>query len=400
MVVHYNLGEPRLIACEPIITSTEAGELSIHPQGKASGNDLIPTNRPDYRGPRPKDILPGDWLRVGTQGNLIAVLEGGTNILRSSFNAQVVTSREKDLVKIHGRNVDIFSDFGELKFENEGGQTSFTLRGGSQQLNESSPLLDENFTIALDLGAKGDVYNFRITNQRGIKKYNFHIDAEGNVTSRSGYINEVIVGDKDTHLIGSKQEDIEQDLSVTVGGNTYTSINGNSARQVLGDSETLVGNNLNASAGKDVNINATRTLSISAGGDTTPKPSSRAIKVTAINGSVEISIGDPGSGDKQTAKSGFILKTFTGNIELNSKLGKIILNSPRPDSIVLGGKTATFHAVLFEQLKAFFEVFGNLIDTHVHATAVGPSSPPAVPPFQTSRAQLELAKSHAVVITK
>lgn len=402
VIVNYNLGEPRIIASDASLVTAVDHEYTITGTTLDSGSDEVSTGRPNYRGARPKDIVPGDWVRLGSGGNFVAVLEGGVSILHGSSVAQVITSAEDDTVRIISRNFDLLSDFGEVKISNEDGRTNLSLRGGAQQLDETSPQVDDNFSIHADLGAVGDVVDFRITDPRGVLKYRNHVDPDGNNTVVTASLD--IQSSEDTeHIIsGSAKTEIGGDKSEDIAGSVTTNIDGNKNETALGTNTVSAGQLMSLLSGGSMTLSSGETLSVVAAGKTTPKPSDSAVKFSVVNGSVIFDIGKPSLGDKITGRSGFKVSTTNGPISLKTLTAGIALDSPKPDSIVLGGQTASMHVMIYENFVKYLEILGSYIDSHTHGSAVGPTTPPVPPPYQTSmgtgRTILESSRSRIVKI--
>jgi hypothetical protein len=59
---------------------------------------------------RPEDIAVGDHVWTSEGGGLMGLLRGGTVLLRSSRLAQIIISRIDHLVRIVGRNYEVFTD--------------------------------------------------------------------------------------------------------------------------------------------------------------------------------------------------------------------------------------------------------------------------------------------------
>ena len=84
---------------------------------------------PNWRGGRPFDAMPGDWVHYGTDGNLVGVLEGGVSILKGSDTAQIQAHKATDTVRVVARRFELLTDFGELKFTSDQGRAGFSIRG-------------------------------------------------------------------------------------------------------------------------------------------------------------------------------------------------------------------------------------------------------------------------------
>lgn len=388
VAVHYELGDPILnlavpfssagpplqsIAANPVVPDI-GGEDGVY-AGQGTAN---------YAGLRPQDVLPGDWMRIGSQGNLVGVLEGGVTVLKASELAQIIAVRTNDLLKLLGRNLEILTDFGEITFTNDNGNTSMSLRAGAKQTTESSPT-QEYWTIRADLGDAGNLVNFRITDTQGHTLSGVQMDPNGSVTrTTTGDLTEIIGGAYNMQFGG--------DVGLVIPGNKNDTVNGDSTESITGSKTINAGSTITLQSGvdtvvsptRDLNISTGRNINISASGNPLATPGATTLSYTITNGSVVFDIGDPAAGDLQAAMSGMQVNTFLGNIGFDTKLGNFIVNTTIPNSVQLGGQAPLFHSMLFEMFEAFMETLGSLIDSHTHLTPSGPSGPPIVPPYETS----------------
>jgi hypothetical protein len=71
---------------------------------------------------KPGDIVAGDVIASNTQGGLVALLRGGTFVAKASRLAQILLSRYDDLVRIVGRNFELFTDVGSEIYANVRGR--------------------------------------------------------------------------------------------------------------------------------------------------------------------------------------------------------------------------------------------------------------------------------------
>lgn len=176
-----------------------------------------------YRAGMPAELIPGDWAQYGTDGNMLAVLEGGTTVVKASDTAQIQLHKARDLVQIVARRFELLTDFGELSFSSDQGKTRFRLRG-SASAEKSSPT---NFTpdCFLEFGTgegaeylkigTSDVYlEFK---DGDITRGGEHVGRKFSRGSTSTPESTVIDGENRTNL-GSKTESIAGDLKLDVSG--------------------------------------------------------------------------------------------------------------------------------------------------------------------------------------
>jgi hypothetical protein len=188
-----------------VVLHDELGFLvidSILPQAPSQPVELAPTRVTEIRGiggedpiyqsdedaakfrqpNEPQDLLAGDRVIASKDGNLVAVLAGGTNVIKSSPLAQIRTHSLTDMVEIISNVYRHISALGDLKITNVNGRTSLIWRAGSNQLTENGAG-EENWTIRLDAGATGDLFNLEITTPDGNTLSKIHMSADGKTRS-------------------------------------------------------------------------------------------------------------------------------------------------------------------------------------------------------------------------
>jgi hypothetical protein len=387
LTVHYGLGEPTLSFTQPVPqsgTQVPASTVTAAPNVGGEDGTYSDQGHTDYRGLRPNDIIAGDWIRLGTQGNLIGVLEGGLTILKASEVAQIIASKINDSLRLIGRNMDIFTDFGEFRFTNNNGNCSMQLRAGSKQTTQSSPS-EQNYTIRADLGDAGQLVNFRITDPDGHILSSIVMDPNGSTTRvATGDAVDIVNGNLTQGYGSNKDTTIEGDESITVGGDSMEQVAGDKTIQASADLTLQSGNDIDQMSNRDISVGAGRNMDVSVSGDTTATPGTNALTYTVTNGTVYFDIGDPAAGDSQSAMSGWGVTTLLGDMTFSTTGGNFIVNTTIPNSVQLGGDSPLFHSMLFEMFQTFISTLGALIDSHTHLTPAGPSGPPIVPPYASS----------------
>lgn len=399
LTVHYGLGEPTLSFTRP---SPQAGSqvpaATVTSAPNIGGDDGVYSQQghTDFRGLRPNDVIPGDWIKLGAAGNLVAVLEGGLTILKASEVAQIIASRVNDSLRLIGRNMDILTDFGEFRFTNSNGNCSMQMRAGSKQTTETSPL-KENFTIRADLGDAGQLVNFRVTDPDGHILSGIEMTPNGSVNrTATGDVTDVVNGNVTNRFGKDKNETIVGNESRTIGGDSLDALAGNKTIQAAADITLQSGNDADILSNRDISIGASRNMDVSVSGDMTATPGTNALSFTVTNGTVEFDIGNASAGDSQSALSGWSVKTLMGDMVFKTALGNFIVNTSTPNSVQLGGNSALYHSMLFEMFQVFMSTFGGLIDSHIHLTPAGPSGPAVVPPYATSQGLIPAIQSEFV----
>ena len=396
--VHFQLGKPVLFSVN-VDAELPAGDSESHSvlpvkdvggenafyDGKGSGN---------YRGTKPRDLLPGDWLKMGDEGNLIGLLAGGTAVFKAGDLAQIIATQSRHLLRLIGKNLKIDTGAGTLDFKTEDGKSTINLRAGADEETESSPLAD-NFRIRCELGADGEMVDFRVTDGQGRSLYRMHIDPDGRVQKKSRRETEVVAEDKRTEVGTNSEEFVGKDKTTHVEGDARTRARGSVDTAAGGHVNLRAAGNATMSALSDLLLHAAKNAKVSSSGSPASPDPSMLFEVS--NGDFKIDIGNPLKGDAQVMASGLSVDTFTGDIAFKTMLGNFRATTTTPGSVQLGGPVpGLFSAVVFELFQAFMEVFGTMIDTHVHPVPVlggAPTAPPIIPPWTSSRSLFSLSKS-------
>ena len=367
----------------------------------AGGGDTNsrPVNGPD-------DITEGDISKVGVDGNLMAILRGGTNVMKSSQMAQVRTHSINDLVEILSENFRHITCMGEMNIKNTGGKTSLSWRAGTDQTNESGSD-QENWTIKLDIGDVGDLFNFEVTTPTGQTLSKIHMSAEGELelfgaagvlitSGDNGVHSDVTAGDKHTEVLGDLTEEFSGLVNTTTGTRTTT---------VKGSDQLSISQTLQETVGGDHDVFTGGVHQEKIMGGTTPLPGNKASLVEYINGTAQTVLGNPASGGiplQQMQQWVNYAGGYTFVVQPTAApfpLGGFAVMSPLPFSVHLGvDGTAIpdpvngghvivpvpgpFGVMKYEPFLAMMEAMLLLLDSHVH-TATGPAAPttPPVVPF-------------------
>lgn len=401
--VHFGLGKPILVSAgtHTVVPGNVATTVKLTPAKNVGGDNPFYAGKGSgqQRGNAPKDVLPGDWVRLGDQGNLLAVLAGGTTILKASDLAQVIATQASHLLRLVGKNLKMDTGAGTLEFITENGKSDIRLYAGSDEPTESSPLA-ENFRIRCELGTDGELVDFRVTDSKGRSLYRIHVDPDGRVDQQSTRKTETIKEDRVT-TVGTQEETM-------IGGDSFTSVGGSKLEQVGGSTTVDTGghyrlyaaHNAALSAMHDFLVHAGRHFQVSATGD--PSNTEPALAFDVTNGDVAFNVGDPTNGDTQSLNSGFKVDTATGDMAFKSLLGNFTVTTPSPNSVNLGGPVPDlFGTLVFEMYQAFMEVFGAMLDSHVHPVPAlfgAPTAPPLVPIWSSSKHLFVASKSKYVKV--
>lgn len=391
-------GEPLLSKMPPPAVFNPDGEERVPrmtpiPAGAADDAYAQPEiNGPDRRGNLPKDVLPGDRVEQGPDGQIMGLLSGGSALLKASDLAQIILTQARNLVRIVGNTVRLDTGMGVLEMRTEEGKSTLDLKLGADEATESG-VSAENWRIRAELGQEGEIMDLRVLDTRGRAVYRHHVDPDGRVDTlsrrKTEFVDEtlrtVIGEDDDRFVAGDTRHDLRGDKVVEVGGSQHTTVSGNSALQT--------GNDLSLQAGHDLLLGATRSGRLFFGGSALSVAD--AFLLRAVNGDVTFDVGDPARGD--VLASAINLRAPVGGIRLTTGLGRIQLNCARPGGVGLGGPGAKpFHPVMYEFFASMLRVLGALLDSHVHVVAGVPSSPPVSPVSPTIIGMLPACKSRFV----
>ncbi len=327
VVITYDLGFPAILGC--IDLGGTADELprpsitNIHNVGE--NNPYLPTKGTASSKPpnAPTDLTGGDWARVGTLNNHLAVLEGGVTSLGSA-TALVRSLGVQGVLQLIAKSMQTFTDFGEWRVENDQGRTSFILRAGANQTTQTG-VDEQHWTIRLDIGATGDLFNFEITDPDGRSVFKFHIGPDGAIE---------IYGDGGVDLSSGANgtartlQDIAGARDVQTGGSDTAIIGGDRIRSVTGLSQEDVGTDkiTTISGQRAQHVNSDEALSvggdrlevIAGGAPHNALPGDIAIDTRILNGGWKIDIGNPAHGANITARAAYHLRTSLGDITLEA----------------------------------------------------------------------------------
>jgi hypothetical protein len=246
VVVAYDLGFPAIIGCIDLPRRSASAALTpsltgVEGVGDADAAQITQGTSSFKPGNAPTDMGAGDWAQIGTQGNHVAVMEGGVTLLGSP-TAHIQSIGPSGTLRTVARRFQQFSDFGEMRIENDRGKTSYILRAGSNQSTQTG-LDEQHWTIRLDLGASGDVLDFRIQEPEGKLLFRLHagpdgrvqLFGEGGVDISSGTAG---AAEMRHDIAGSRTAEIDGDDVQNIGGNINVTA-GASATRAVGFDDTL-----------------------------------------------------------------------------------------------------------------------------------------------------------------
>lgn len=260
VVIFWGLGFPAILGCIDMVGQVQSALPSPTLTGVEGAGDNDPTQSTQgshsYKPPgAPTDMMPGDWAQVGSLGNHVAVMEGGVTLMGSP-TAHVRSMGPSGTLQLVARRLQQFTDFGQLRIENDQGKTSLVLRAGSNQTTQTGQD-EQHWTIRLDLGATGDVLDFRILEPEGKLLFRLHAGSDGRVqiygdggvdissgANGTAEMRHDIAGDHTTAVTGDVVHTIEGNATTTVDQSSTTSIAANATRSVGKNSTEFVGGDL------------------------------------------------------------------------------------------------------------------------------------------------------------
>jgi hypothetical protein len=194
-------------------------------------------------------------------------------------------------------------------------------RGASDQLGEAGAD-QENWTIRMDLGNSGDLFNFALARPDGGTLFKFHVGPDGKCSifgekgvevSSGQNSNSVHLGDENLETKGASTRTVGGDETLAARSNRTTTVSSSDTRTVGGDNvKSVVGSDIETIGGKAIH-------KIAGGNPLTAKPGDVAFLQQIANGSYQVDIGDPAFGAAPAALAGFLMNIFGGDHKLNIK---------------------------------------------------------------------------------
>lgn len=327
-------------------------------------------------GLRPKGMLPGDRGIAGRFGNLMGVLDGGINILRSGEQAQILTYMREQLIKVVARNYKLLTDFGETSYIADTNGVSMKFRGGSSISSETGT---EGWTIRGDLGASGNLVDLRTTTKAGFALARLYVDKLGNAVTRAQDLASRVMGNASLYVAGNSTTDIKGDATVNVVGDSTEAVSGSITQTGQAFTAQYSGGHSVTALGDRVELVGGQTVSVSNEGVTVQVPNGAYLLDVGFDStdSLDIDIkGKQGDFNVTLTQSGDIkLDTGAGNITLVTGSGNVVLDTNSSnDSVVIGANAGTYHLVKHEQLVQLLTTLAGALDDHTH-TSSGSGTP-------------------------
>lgn len=275
VVICWNLGFPAIIGCIDFVGAAQAAITPPSITGVEGYGDSDPTQATEglnsYKPPTaPTDMQPGDWAQVGADGNHVAVMAGGMTVLGSP-TAQVRSFGRSGVLQHVARRMQAVTDFGQWRVENDQGRTSFVLRAGAGQATQTG-LDEQHWTIRLDLGATGDVLDFKISEPGGKLLFRLHAGGDGRVQIYGDGGVDVSSGAQGAaetrhDVAGRRVSAVASSDSLSVAGNRSAVVDGSCSTEIAGDATRVIGGSEVLSVGGDAARGVGGDLASVVGGD-------------------------------------------------------------------------------------------------------------------------------------
>ena len=232
----YVLGKYYILALLPVHVDSEKNEAVRSVLPTKESEKLEEKNKKssfsNFNSNNPIDLLPTDTVQRNADGAELSLLRGGLARLRATNMAQLIFGRFKDWGRLIARNLEVFTDFGEVTLlHKKKGRVGLTILGGAVYDKETAPK-KEKWTFRAFLGDHKEEEKHRMFIQTNNE------EQENKVT---------IASDTDGDLKIFAKRDVE----ITV------------ERHINTNSKELT----NIKAKKDINIKSKETINIFADGD-------------------------------------------------------------------------------------------------------------------------------------
>lgn len=329
-----------------------------------------------YRVTAPAQLNPGDWVQFGDRGQYFAVFRGGMLHISAAPWTQIALSSTDEQLNIIGRKLKISTAMGDITFDESSGKQALHAHFGTDLRNETA---DERWTYWFDINADG--VRFEITTPDGTSFYKRSIDPVGNSYEINNGNNTQQCRNKSVVVNGDWTC---QNVNTVFAVENGFAIDAHGTVNVSGDTiDARVVNGFNLFSNRDIQLRSGRTINISATGPIPALPGTASVKWNVTNGSFVVDVGLPGIADPALSGVAFNLFSPGGEVQFNNLLGRVLVNTALPDSVILGGNFITSHVVKWELgLQTFLESLLLWLGTHIHnATAeYSPTSPPVASP--------------------
>jgi len=372
---------------------------------ESSTPSLFPENLPsnqrgrvNFRGRLPRNLVSGDWCRIGNQNQYIGCFDGGLTTLFGSPWAQInaIGGTNTDTINIAARRLKVLTGFGLLECKSENGRQSIEFCGGLDQMTETG--YDQTkWTYQGGLGVGDNFHTFAIRSKGGDPIYRVNLGTNSNYQAfYAGEHIQTIQGDKGTSVnggywravIGNAYKEIGGDQNEVFKKSRTCRININDTVQIMGKSVVTIQGSRTVTC---------QTLAHNVSGSPTSIEGSTSYSLKVGNGSWDVEIGKliP---PLQKPIGSFNVTVFspTGGINMNSKFGTVSINAGRTMTVkaltdltlegatrtIINGGVVTLGGTAVQQpvLKgqAVIQALQSFLNAIVTSAAGAPPTEPAI----------------------
>lgn len=362
---------------------------------------IAPTSTPDV-----PDKIAGDRRIEGPEGNVVAVLADGTNVLKSASNAQLITYPNGHVDLLAGTFRQITA-FGESSVTSDGTSVNYSLRAGTSVQAHTGMGLRDSWTLRIDAGADGDLLRVRVTTPKNDDLSRWRMRSNGSVETfaRGGRVDQIFTGDTRV-VVGPDTTQVTGPSSLKVTGTRTTDL-GSRKDEVVGADDQLVGGVQTVAVGAERYVSVLGTQSHHVQGTCTSDVLGDYQRVVAAvtrggvpkgQGMAWINYGGGMSFVVQpTAIGGSFNVVTTLPASVNLGVTGAAVYNPLTGKHDITAVPGPYAAVLYEPLLAFLQALLLWMDTHVHATLGTPAPVPAssvvsgmLPTFRSTRVTIGL----------
>jgi hypothetical protein len=266
VVIHFGLGYPCILGTKPKLQAVE----NAFPLSLDTGELLVDTGNfsdggKDILGDQsaPSDMLVGDRIIASTGGGILAMLRGGSILLRSSRLSEIYLSKWNDLVRIVSRNYEHFTDLSSETIRNIKGRV-FKYVGYAASSKDAKIELYSFHQYIGDVAAaeavKTDysksmpaasnvIYKEQVTSTGGseLYKHEIHLDGMQDLVVSAGGVftrirsssGKVEITYNDTNLISIDGNEIR----ISKGGDPYLLLDSAGIKAVFSGTEVILDSN-------------------------------------------------------------------------------------------------------------------------------------------------------------
>lgn len=270
-VVYYAFfdGQPYILGTlpQPVQPKTDTSLNTSNTETGASNKQTYgATGGATFSGGRQSDITPNDKVLSADGGASITLMSEGGVVLKASPMAQLIMGAGMDFLRMVARELQIFTDFGELVFSHgSSGRTGLTIKGGAVYSDEAQSGPGVN-TVFMHLGeTEGNPnsrFGVRVTDTEAGNYGAFCMEKDGKVMSACS-------SDYHTSVGGEIHTMCDMDEYHQVGMNQGVEVGINRRLNVKGDDATYVYKNRCVAVAMDEDHGVARDFNLQVGGTIT-----------------------------------------------------------------------------------------------------------------------------------